>query len=221
MISGIYQIKNIINNKIYIGSAINLYARFRSHKFDLRNNKHSNNKLQNSWNKNNEKNFIFEIIETCKKEILIEREQYYLDILKPEYNICKIAYSRIGTKNFNSKTNGFKKGNIPWNAGLILSEKHKEKLRESHKNQKPTWLGKKFSKEHINNLSNSLKGRKPWNKGIKTYIRSNTKLTIEQVIEIREKYIPKIYTHKMLAYEYNVSSITIKCIISRKLWSNI
>jgi len=32
------------------------------------------------------------------KNLLIEREQYYLDNLKPEYNILKIANSRLGSK---------------------------------------------------------------------------------------------------------------------------
>ena len=34
----------------------------------------------------------------CEINILIEREQYYLDLLKPEYNILKIAGSMLGFK---------------------------------------------------------------------------------------------------------------------------
>jgi group I intron endonuclease len=41
-------------------------------------------------------NFKLEILEYCDKNILIEKEQYYLDLLKPEYNICKIAGSNLG-----------------------------------------------------------------------------------------------------------------------------
>lgn len=33
--------------------------------------------------------FSLHILEYCKVEDLIQREQYYLDILQPEYNICK------------------------------------------------------------------------------------------------------------------------------------
>jgi hypothetical protein len=44
-------------------------------------------------------NFSLEILEHCKKkEILLEREQYYLDNLKPEYNIAEIAGSTLGYK---------------------------------------------------------------------------------------------------------------------------
>ena len=43
-------------------------------------------------------NFSLDILEYCEIDILIEREQYYLDSLKPEYNILKIANSRLGSK---------------------------------------------------------------------------------------------------------------------------
>jgi hypothetical protein len=43
-------------------------------------------------------NFILEIIEYCDLVIIIEREQYYMDILKPKYNILKFARSLYGFK---------------------------------------------------------------------------------------------------------------------------
>jgi group I intron endonuclease len=39
-----------------------------------------------------------DILEYCESSLCISREQYYIDLLKPEYNICKIAGSRLGTK---------------------------------------------------------------------------------------------------------------------------
>ncbi len=97
--AGIYQIKNIINHKIYIGSAANFRKRFNHHKYQLQNNKHYNSYLQNSWNKYGSNGFIFKILEIVKnKDNLIQREQYWLDKLNPEYNIRKIAHSNIGVK---------------------------------------------------------------------------------------------------------------------------
>ena len=58
---GIYKITNNINNKFYIGSSKNITKRFKEHKWRLKNNKHPNNKLQNSWNKYGEENFKFEV----------------------------------------------------------------------------------------------------------------------------------------------------------------
>ncbi len=96
---GIYKITNIINNKCYVGSAVNLKKRWSDHRCSLNKNIHKNSHLQNSYNKYNKENFIFEIIEIVEnKELLIEREQYYLNILKPEYNICQVAGNCLGIK---------------------------------------------------------------------------------------------------------------------------
>ena len=43
-------------------------------------------------------NFTLEILEYCDPKDLIKREQYYLDLIKPEYNILIIAGSRLGKK---------------------------------------------------------------------------------------------------------------------------
>lgn len=91
MESGIYKIVNVINNKFYIGSSKNLNKRFKIHLSELKNNRHNNFYLQKSFNKYGENNFKFEIIENCSKEILLKREQYYIDTLKPEYNLSKFS----------------------------------------------------------------------------------------------------------------------------------
>ena len=43
-------------------------------------------------------NLSKDILEYCNKESLINKEQYYMDILKPQYNICKTAGSTLGFK---------------------------------------------------------------------------------------------------------------------------
>ena len=96
--SGIYRIRNLTNNKFYIGSAVNLNKRKNQHFHYLRNNKHHNKPLQNSYNKYGESSFIFEIMCFCYKEDLIKNEQFYIDKYKPHYNICKIAGSSLGRK---------------------------------------------------------------------------------------------------------------------------
>ena len=42
--------------------------------------------------------FRLDILEYCDKEKVIEREQYYIDLMKPEYNILKLAGSSLGYK---------------------------------------------------------------------------------------------------------------------------
>lgn len=49
-------------------------------------------------------NSSLDIIEDCLTPSLIEREQYYIDILKPEYTLLKVAYTRLGLKD-SKKTN--------------------------------------------------------------------------------------------------------------------
>lgn len=93
MTSGVYQIRNIVNNKIYIGSSNDLRIRFISHKSLLKNNRHFNIYLQNAYNKYGKDNFIFEIIAVCPVEYIIKLEQWFLDKLKPDYNICAFANS--------------------------------------------------------------------------------------------------------------------------------
>ena len=98
MKSGIYQIINTITNDLYIGSSINLKYRKNRHSKDLRKGNHHSIILQRAVNKYGITNFKFRIIELCEKELLISKEQYYIDKLKPKYNIYKTAGSPLGNK---------------------------------------------------------------------------------------------------------------------------
>ena len=81
MSCGIYAIENLKTGKIYIGSSLDIEHRFSHHLFMLRSNKHSNPYLQNSWNKHGEDSFLFYIVEVTSDDLLVDREQYYIDNL--------------------------------------------------------------------------------------------------------------------------------------------
>lgn len=85
-VCGIYSIRNIVNHKQYIGSSNNIFKRIREHRQGLRKGDGINNHFQNAYNKYGENSFEYNIIEKCKEEIKLVREQYYLTLLKPEYN---------------------------------------------------------------------------------------------------------------------------------------
>ena len=82
-VCGIYVILNVVTNKVYIGSSVALRDRKNRHFNDLRNSRHCNDVLQNSWDKHGEDNFVFMTIEICEKDVVRDREQFYLDYYKP------------------------------------------------------------------------------------------------------------------------------------------
>jgi len=149
-ISVIYCIYNKVNNKKYIGSAINFRNRVNDHRKLLVNNKHCNKILQRSFSKHGIDNFRIIILEiVLLKEKLIEREQYWIDIIKPKYNIRKIAESNLGIK---YSEESCLKISIS-NTGRKASEETKQKISKLHK-------GRKRSKETCENISKSLTGKK-------------------------------------------------------------
>ena len=99
--SGIYRWTNLINDKSYVGSAVKLNRRLSDYycidKFKRIRIK-GRSLISNAILKYKINNFNLDILEYCEPNIIIEREQYYLDLLKPEYNICKIAGSSLGRK---------------------------------------------------------------------------------------------------------------------------
>lgn len=94
--SGIYLIRNTRNNHTYVGSAVNIANRVRTHRRYLRSGKHHSPHLQNAWAKYGEDCFAFSVIHTCSAEELIPAEQHWIDTLSPEYNIARVAGSTYG-----------------------------------------------------------------------------------------------------------------------------
>lgn len=131
-ISAIYKIQSLIKpERIYIGSAVNISSRWNLHLNYLKNNKHHSIKLQNHYNKYSKSDLCFSIVEPCFPQFLTVREQYYLNTLKPFFNICKTAGSPLGLKR---------------------SDESKQKNREAH-------LGKKATSETKQKLSIANKGK--------------------------------------------------------------
>jgi len=98
---GIYKIVNILNHRIYVGSAINLQRRYAAHISCLKRNKHGNSYLQNDWNKCGPEAFEFHLLEAVeKKQDLLLRETVYIDIYFDNknmcYNICPVAGNTVG-----------------------------------------------------------------------------------------------------------------------------
>ena len=93
--SGVYKWTNLINAKLYVGSSINLSKRFLKYYNDNLLAK-DNMLISKAILKYGRANFSLEIIEYCSSKNVTQKEQYYLDLLKPKYNILKIAGSSYG-----------------------------------------------------------------------------------------------------------------------------
>lgn len=122
--SGIYQIVNKINGKVYIGGTIDLRERFANHISELRNNRHHSIYLQRAYNKYGVESFYFEILDLCESDwnIIEQLEQKY-------FNLCKDIFVS-NTYNILNKTNrGFhKKHSKETIDKIIASRKHTNKI---------------------------------------------------------------------------------------------
>lgn len=65
-VSGVYKIVNVATKKCYVGQSVNIKKRVKEHFRLLRNNKHTNPRLQNSFNKYGENNFTWEVEAECE-----------------------------------------------------------------------------------------------------------------------------------------------------------
>jgi group I intron endonuclease len=77
--SGIYQIRCIANDKIYIGSSVDLRNRWLQHRSSLRLGNHGNQHLQAAWDRYGEDAFEFTILEYVSKDDLLSVEQLWID----------------------------------------------------------------------------------------------------------------------------------------------
>lgn len=87
---GIYKIVNRVNGHCYVGQSVDLFKRRTAHFGNLRAGTHQNKYLQHAFNHYGEASFRFEIIEFIENDFdLNDREQYWIDHLKSEYNLVR------------------------------------------------------------------------------------------------------------------------------------
>lgn len=145
--SGIYMWTNQVNGKIYIGSSVDLANRLRnyfniSYLSDLK----DIMIIYKALLAHGFDNFKLEILEYCNPSELIKKEQYYIDQLKPEYNILKVAGSSLGVKRSIETIAKIKAGALSRSEEALA--KNREHLKILNASQK--------HKEHLANLNTSL-----------------------------------------------------------------
>jgi group I intron endonuclease len=138
--SGVYAICNSENGKVYIGSSVNMYNRWYSHRGKLLIGTHPNKYLQNAYFKNPESLECVVVEETKSRADLFVKEQMWIDFYR--------AHDRMFGYNHQPKAG---KSNL----GLSPSEETKQKLRDANKGR---ILGE-WTKDRCLNISKALKGR--------------------------------------------------------------
>lgn len=96
MNSGVYQIKNSITGDLYIGSTVSINKRGKEHFSSLARNANKCRGLQSAVNEFGIKNFTIAPLITCSKQYLMAMEQWFIDTLKPKYNIHRNTSTPFG-----------------------------------------------------------------------------------------------------------------------------
>jgi len=146
-LGGIYIIQNEVNGKIYVGSARSFFGRYQRHRWALENNNHWNSHLQCSYNKHHNNNFTFNILEIVNdRNELLDREQYWLDELRPTDDVVGYNYDSIAGPTHNlgkspsqetrDKISKSLTGRVGCNKGIKWSSEHKIKISEGLKKLK-------------------------------------------------------------------------------------
>ena len=138
-ISGIYKITNTITGDFYIGSSKNVKHRWAQHKCKSRWNEHPNNPMYIDMQKYGVEKFDFEVIEEAEIGQLKEKEQQFIETLKPTYN-------QMNAKGLNIERRK------EYQKEYEKSDKRKEYHKEYQKSDKY----KNYQKEYNNKYENQL-----------------------------------------------------------------
>lgn len=201
---GIYEIRNILNGKRYVGSAVNVSTRWGTHRCDLQRDDHHSRHLQAAWNKYGADAFTFGLIEHVQhKSELIRREQWHLDCLFATgwcYNCSPTAGSALGIKRTteaNARNATARKGN-KWNLGRKHTDDAKKNMSAAQKGNKKS-LGCKRSAETLAKMSLAMQGK---NKRLGRYPTAATRAKMS-AWQIGRKMSPEACAKMSLANKGN------------------
>jgi len=150
----VYIIKNVKNDKFYIGSTTDFYRRYKEHFWYLRNGVHYNINLQTEFDEFGEDAFTYEILEVVgNKEELLIREQHHVDELKPPYNIMMIVDRPTGVKRRDETKEKVRQANL----GLVHPEWRNEIKSKAQGGENHWTKKKKFTPEAKKKMSDTKK----------------------------------------------------------------
>ena len=210
--SGIYMVINLNNNKKYIGQSVNIRKRFyQNHKYDYKNPKNCcyEDKFDTAIRKHGWNNFIVFVLEECNKDKLDEREIYYIK----KYDTFKNGYnSTIGGQNWSP--------NIHNEEVLKIRQRYinGETIPEIYKDYQEIYSNKQTFKNIILGYIYKDVGNIPNKENIR---HTNSKLTADQVKNIRKEYKKGKISYAKLGQKYGVSGTCISHIIQGLTYTHI
>lgn len=203
-IAGIYYIKNLINNKIYIGKSHYIKARLNQHKKSLtnpiRNKKQTNRFLYNSVQKYGWDNFetgILEVISIVNENYFYDRELYWMDY----YNSYDMRFG------YNLRRDSSTKCFVHDETKTLQSETRQG---ENNSNYNHRWSDDQKKKMSIR-MKDSRKDEKIYGIEYKKKVSENTKKRWQNV-ELKQQMAKNVSLarekkYKFLQYDKNMTLI--------------
>lgn len=210
MDGGIYQIRNIVTDDIYIGHSKNLKKRKQEHFGMMKRGNHHNINVKESVSNFGIQNFLFEILLYCDEQNLIFYEQLLVDKLKPSFNILVddvMTYSGVRhSKETKLKMSFSSSGSLNHNYGKNLgtrqfSQETKEKMSVSRKKYFDS-IGKKTKKEKSKNYKKS----KTSSKYIGVYL-NNGRWVARIMHDNKTIYLGGFFLEDDAANSYNIAAL--------------
>lgn len=147
---GVYRVVNQVSGDCYVGSSVNVNKRWRSHVNYLKRGNHQSIKFQRAWDKYGIDAFLWEVIEVVADEaVLLGREQFYLDTLRPQYNMTLTVGTTFRHRKHSPETIAkMREAAVRRNQDPAYIEK----LRQANAGRN-NWTGKHLSDEHRAKIS--------------------------------------------------------------------
>ena len=233
-VCGIYLIRNLKNNKIYIGQSVDIHRRWLEHlrsgqpeKYSRRSYRDTNVPLHRAMQKYGIDNFTITILEKCKKEELNEKEKYWISLMQSNNKIVGYNLTLGGQENFALKGEKHSQAKLTQqevNEIIVLLQTTNLSLQE---------ISNKYNKISKSTLSMINQGKIWKNSSLKYPLRQTytglkgsknhkAKFTEQQVMEIRQLY-SQGYTLKDIPQKYKdiASDSAITAILYGKTYKHL
>jgi group I intron endonuclease len=224
--SGVYSITNIVNGKVYIGSAKRFNFRWNTHRSFLRRGTHHSPHLQAAWNKYGESSFTFEKLLICSPENAVMYEQIMIDGHKAAdrrfgYNARPTAESMLGFKQPPESIAKTRAANVGRKASL---ETRALLSRQRTGRKMPDWFGD-FTRLHRTGVKHTPEARSKISaagigrpQSVSTREKRG-KISADTAEAIRSELRKGGVTQTALATKYGVHQSTISLINSGTRWN--